>query len=463
MQDTAESHDAEDLLAELETMLHDQAELKPDDLALQVKLAKIHAKMGRKESFLADAAQVHRLTKGERRHPAYLQIRDLARGLGVELSKIDRPGQRNLQRRLGEDPASRAYFEELNGHYQQLAGKAEFVREHDRLLLRHFNRPSSLMPCRRWSEQIGGAQIAIKREDLMGGGTKLVMAVTGQVVMAQQLGYTTVVTGSSNVRTGLLMSTMAARMGLRSIVYLNETQANQNSSAVLQMRCAGARIETIDRKGFARDAAMDNCIAHKKKHFFILGVDAAPAPFPELNHFLISALGRETRAQAQSMYKRVPDMLVSRGARTADALGFFDPFLGVPTTRLVAVEAQPSLQSDAASGDRSHQQMELTDAQAYQAEAILEGSEYPSVSREHAHYKDSGRVEYKRGAVTDARRAIGNLARLEGLVVPIRSAYALGWAAREAQQMKPEQLIIVNLIEPHYRDLREVASELGVE
>lgn len=451
------------LVEELERMLSEQLLLNPDDLKLRLRLARVHAQRQRKDAFLGEAQAIHRLVKGEKKHPALMQIADLAGKLGVDLELISKRSEASHQRRLGEDQASRDYFLHLEGRYRELSSKASLVQALDRVLLRNFNRPSSLMHAQRFSDNNGGAQIALKREDLLGSGTKLVMAVTGQVVMARLLGYKVVVTGSQNLRTGVLMASMAARLGLGAVVYVNERQANQNSAAVLHMRCVGARIESVDSRQSARDEAVDDCIRSEDHHFLVMGVDAAPAPFPELNQQLISALGREIRVQCQGMFKRTPDMLVARGSTTADAFGFFDPYFDQAGTRLVAVEVHDSLkpESSANDGDPFKRNVQLSAAQLKQAETILEGSEYPAVRREHAKYKGSGRVEYTSGSSTDAQAAIKGFARHEGLILPIRTAYAVGWAAREAREMDKDQVVIVNMVESYDKDLREVAGALG--
>lgn len=450
------------LVEELERMLNEQLLLNPDDLKLRLRLARVHTQLQRKDAFLGEAQAIYRLVKGEKKHPAMIQIADLASKLGVDPELISKRSDASHQRRLGEDQASRDYFLHLEERYRELSGKASLVQALDRVLLRNFNRPSSLMHAQHFSENNGGAQVAIKREDLLGSGTKQVMAVTGQVVMARLLGYKVVVTGSQNLRTGVLMTSMAARLGLGSVVYINERLASQNSSAVLHMRCVGARIETVDSRLNARDEAMDDCI-RSQGHFLVMGVDAAPAPFPELNQQLISALGREIRGQCQAMFKRAPDVLVSRGSNTADAFGFFDPYLDQPHTRLVAVESRDTLAPESSSGDQDpfKRNVQLSASQLQQAETILEGSEYPAVRREHANYKDSGRVEYTSGSSHDAQAALKGFARYEGLILPIRTAYAVGWAVREAREMDKDQVIIVNMTEPYDKDLREVAGILG--
>ncbi len=451
-----------ELVEELERMLNEQLLVNPDDVKLHLRLAQVYAQRKRRDAFLGEAQDIHRLTKGDDKHPAMHQIHQLAGKLGVDPNIISLRSDANHQRRLGEDQASREYFEHLDSRYRELNGKPGLVQSLDRVLLRNFNRPSSLMYAQRFSDINGGAQIALKREDLLGNGTKLIMAVTGQVVMARLLGYKVVVTGSQNMRAGVLMATMAARLGLGAVIYINQRYGTQSTTAILHMRCLGARIETADSYQSARDEAVEACTRNPERHFLVMGVDAAPNPYPELNQQLISGLGREVRAQSQAMFKRPPDALVSRGSSSADAFGFFDPFLDQADTRLVAVEGRDTLteesQDDTSAFSRT---MQLSNSQLQQAETILEGSEYPSVRREHAKYKASERVEYVKGSSHDAQAVLKGFARHEGLILPIRTAYAIGWAARAARDMDKDKLIVINMVEAYDKDLREVANVLG--
>jgi tryptophan synthase beta chain len=320
-----------------------------------------------------------------------------------------------------------------------------------------------LLYAKRYSQHNGGAQIAIKREDMSGAGSKLVMIVAGQVLMAKHLGYKTVVTGSQFTRTGVIMAALANRMGMASAVFMDQRMAQQNSALILHIRCTGARLEFSKHTDKARDLAVDFCTQAPEERFLVMGVEAASAPFAVLNQHFVSTLGRETMVQSKSMFKTHPHLMVCRGQHTADAIGWFDPFLSQPQVRLVCVEAKDSLNesmSREADPPRiSH--MQLSHEQLFNADAILEGSEYPAVRREHATYKESGQVEYVNGSVPDARAAIKGLARFEGLICPIRTAFAIGWAARAAKEMPVNQLVVVNMVEPYDKDLRNVAQVLG--
>ncbi len=458
--------DQDELLLEMETMLRDQVEASPMEVRPRLRLAKVHAELRRTDSFLEDARAILTLVQNEAQHPARAQLEQIARNLKVSLPTIGGTTGRPAgpARRLGEDADSRAYFDRLNERFQPLRQTPAFTSEHDRQLIRCFNRPSPLVHLPRLSKEMGGAQLAIKREDMLGQGTRLIMSVAGQVLLAYKLGYSAVVTGSSSIRTAVVMTALAARYDLASVVFISEQKARQHSSLLLQLRCTGAKVMTPNRNQNARDEAMDFCLQEPKNRFMVLGVEAAPEPFSQLNEDLVSALGREVRAQSKAQFRREPDMLVCRGKRTADAVGFFDPFLDKGNTRLVCVEALDSLEPAAEPTDNfdPRKVQQLTDEQLLQADAILEGSEFPSVRREHAKYKLSGRVEYASGSTVDARSVIKNLAFLEGLIVPVRTAFPLGWAARHARKMKTDELVVINMVEPYDKDLREIARSIGI-
>ncbi len=458
--------DQDELLLEMEAMLRDQVEANPMEVRPRLRLAKVHAELRRTDAFLEDARAVLTLVQNEAQHPARMQLAQIAKSLGVALPASGGGSSRPVgpARRLGEDKDSRAYFDSLNERFQALRQTPAFITEHDRQLIRCFSRPSPLMHLPRLSREMGGAQLAIKREDMLGQGTRLVMTVAGQVLLAHKLGYSAVVTGSSSIRTAVFMSALAARYGMASVVFVSEQKARQHSSLLLQMRCTGGKVKIANRNNSERDEAMDFCLQEPKSRFMVLGVEAAPEPFSQLNEDLVSTLGREVRAQAKALFRRPPDLMVCRGKQTADAVGFFDPFLDQAGTRLVCVEAQESLEAPEEPTDNFDRRrvQQLTHEQLLQADAILEGSEFPSVRREHAKYKLSGRVEYTSGSSLDARSVIKNLALLEGLIVPVRTAFPLGWAARQARQMKTDELIVVNMIEPYDKDLREIARSIGV-
>lgn len=450
------------LLGEMEQMLHEQLTIQPGDIKLHVRLARLYADRGDRDAFIGQVSTLKTLLSEDHDDKVLVDIQELARVLKIDPEHLGSKGRRP-QRRLGEDPASRRYFDTIAQAWEQ-HGNNGFSTELDRRLIRACHRPTPLMPLKRFTQANGGAQIALKREDMLGPGAKLAMIVQGQVLMAKKIGYQTVVCGSAKTQTGVHMAAAAAQLGLRAVVFVDERDARIQASDVLKMRAIGAQVELTDSKTTPRDAAMDRC-AETRGHFLILGVEGSPAPFDQIHHELLNTIGREVRAQCQGEYKRQPDLLVARGSKSADAFGLFDPFMERAETRLVCVETQDSLEAVSSNDDRDpfkrHTQL-LTDEQRMQADVILEGSEFPSVRREHKRYRDSGRVEYQPGSILDARSVIKAMARSEGLLLPIRSAFAVGWAARVARDMAPDKLVVIGLVEPSDKDLRDIAEVLGI-
>ncbi len=452
-----------DLRKEMETLLQEQLEVQPGDLKLQMRLARLLVENKNKEGFLERVGIVHGLIGGNVDHAAHRELKDLAVKLGVKETQFAAQAKATPHRRLGEEPEVARYFDQINKRYLEVEQNKSFLAQHDRNLIRFFNRPSSLLHARRFSAQNGGAQIAIKREDLLPPGSKVRMAVAGQVFLAAHLGYKTVVTGCDFQATGVVMAQMAARFGLTSVVFHQTQWSGQMSSNTLHIRTVGGDVKEVGRHESPRDAAVELCLKSPDKNFLVMGVEAAPEPFPRMNTGFISALGREARAQAQATFKRNPDLIVARGKSTPDAIGLFDPFLEIEATKLVCVEGKDTLveeQSD--EGRAGLQSRQFTEAQLIKADAILENSEYPSVRREHENFSHNGRVQYVRGSANQARSALKSMAQLEGLVCPIRTAYAIGWAARAAKEMPTDRLVIVNMVEPHDKNLREVAESLGI-
>lgn len=452
-----------DLRGEMETLLREQLEFQPENFKLQLRLARFLLESKKPDAFLERVEVIHDLLGEDLEHPIHDALKRLAQDAGIRSALFSESARSKPRRRLGERPEVAAYFASLCERYETAASKGNLLQMHDRNLMRFFNRPSSLMHARRFSLRNGGAQIAIKREDMLPHGSKIYMAVAGQVYLAAQLGFKTVVTGCSSQMTGLFMAQMAARLGMKAVVFLPAQWSGLMSSNILHIRSVGGEVRQIGRQEISRDAAATFCLKAPERNFLVMGVEAAPEPFPTMTSAFISALGRETRAQALSMFKRVPDLVVCRGKNSSDAIGMFDTFLN-SETRLVGIEGRGFLQQDDAdTEDRgSIQSRQFTESQLSKADAILENSEYPSVNREHKKYQESGRVEYFRGSSADAINAIKGMAEMEGLICPIRTAYAVGWAARAAKDMDKDELVLVTMVEPYEKDLREVSEILGV-
>jgi tryptophan synthase beta chain len=230
-----------------------------------------------------------------------------------------------------------------------------------------------------------------------------------------------------------------------------------------------ASVQTVDapgyRNGDIREAALDHWSRNFSDCVPVVGLDAAPEPFPTLIRECIAVIGRETRRQVMAVTRRQPDLLVARGGTSSDALGFFTPFVQDGSTRLVCVS--PDGQAAAALERKTDNvfdplQQPLTAGEQAKAKTILEGLEYPAVMREQQWLHASGRVESPQVTLDAAKEAIRQLSHAEGLIPALDTAHSLGWAFRQARTMRPDQSVVVMFAEDSAKDLWDLGRLMGV-
>jgi tryptophan synthase beta chain len=236
---------------------------------------------------------------------------------------------------------------------------------------------------------------------------------------------------------------------------MDDSQAERASANVLYMELLGAKVEKVKVSHFrnrdVREAALDYWSKQPAEAFLLMGLDAAPPPYPVMTQEFTAAIGRELRRQLAQPGKALLALIVTRGSQTADALGLFPAFFGDARTRLVCVEPQAQAEPDivkAGKADLFNQTgMPLSNQEKKVAQGILDRLEYPSVAREHALLQASGRVEYVETPRSQARLALQELARLEGIIAPVGTAHVLAYAMAEARKLKPEQAVVALMAE----------------
>ena len=227
----------EELFDDLERMLREQIAFNPGDLKLRVRLAGLYFERGREAEFLNEAKALRDAMRGNLDSPDWRQIAIIGRRIAPHSPIFDSgspEADNGKQRRLGEGKREQALFQRLTEQYAHLRADPDFLRSVDKELIFSANRPSSLLHAKRYSAHNGGAQILIKREDLMMRGAALITAITGQVMLAKRLGCKTVVTGTVYGQKGIVMASVAARLGLDAVVYMDGEQAHQRGIAPAQ-------------------------------------------------------------------------------------------------------------------------------------------------------------------------------------------------------------------------------------
>ena len=468
---------------QMESLLVEQLKAQPRNHGARLKLLELYYEAERAGPFLRAAEEMAKLTPDKAASPEWQKCISMGRMLMPEAPLFSTEGRDRIEfvgagfsaapveekpqvRRLGDDTRFTRHFEELAKAFEAARATPPFEAMLDMELTFLARRPSSLLHARRLSQKLGGAQIYLKREDASPRDTQLIISVVGQALLAQRLGRKTLVTSTIDGRRGVVTASIAARLGLEAVVFMDNDRNSRHTSNVFRMWLLGANVmPATDERGNeahnAREAALKYWARNADKSLMIFGLEGAPEPYPRMAREFASSIGRECLRQTRLIAKRPPDLVVARGGDNSDALGLFPPLVPEKHIRLVCVEGDGA----AAQGEGDDQfdptKQALSAEKQRVAHGILEGMEYPSVVREHGWLRDSGRVEYLKASLESAKTAIRDLSFFEGITPAIQTAHALGWACQAAAQMKPEQVVVVMMAEDVDKDIWDIGRLMG--
>lgn len=464
------------MTAEMEALLRQQLRADPASADARLKLLEYFFGIDHKIEFRREAEALARSVADKKNSKQWQKAARMGRSLlpevplfhqdiddSIELIEPPAAGEQGkAHQRFGENQAP--YFEKLAVECHTIRHDAEFLDQLDAELTHVANRPSSLQHAVRLSQADGGAQIFFKREDLSPANTHLLLSVVGQALLAQRLGRKTLVSASANGLRGVLTASVAARMGLNAVIYMDEPQAKLQASNVFRMSLMGASVIALDPDNYdkldLRVSALEHCLRDASS-FLVMGLDAAPFPYPMMGLEFEAAIGRETRRQLRQHPHLALAVLVARGGSNADAIGFFQPFLPDQNVRLVCVTTRAELAQSARRPTAAAPFRQSSTSERQRASTIMEGLEHPSVIREHAWLRASGRVEYVDISEDAVKQTIEDCARYEGLILPIQTAHAITWGREAARQLKPEQAVVIILREGLDKDIWEIGKAMG--
>ena len=370
-------------------------------------------------------------------------------------------------------------LDELRESYEASMKDETFLAELDADLQHYVGRPSPVYHARRWSSELGGAQIWLKREDLNHTGAHKVNNTIGQALLAKKMGKTRIIAETGAGQHGVATATVAARLGLECIVYMGEVDVARQEANVYRMRLLGAEVVSVKSGSRtlkdALNEAMRDWVTNIDNTFYIIGTVAGPHPYPAMVRDFQAVIGREARQQMQEQAGRLPDALVACVGGGSNAIGLFYPFLADEAVEIYGVEAAGdgletgnhaaplcAGEPGVLHGNRTYL-MEDKDGQIIETHSISAGLDYPGVGPEHSWLKDVGRVKYD--AVTDdeALEAFHALTKIEGIIPALESSHALAYAMKLAPQMDKEQIILVNLSGRGDKDMHTVAAREGIQ
>jgi len=367
---------------------------------------------------------------------------------------------------------------ELTAAYGKYLQDPDFLAELDADLAHYVGRPSPLYHAERWSRNLGGAQVYLKREDLNHTGAHKVNNTIGQALLAKRMGKTRIIAETGAGQHGVATATVAARLGLECVVYMGADDIKRQSPNVYRMRLLGARVVAVHSGSRtlkdALNEAMRDWVTNVDNTFYIIGTVAGPHPYPAMVRDFQSVIGREARAQAQAMTGRLPDALVACVGGGSNAIGLFHPFLDDAEVAMYGVEAAgDGIETGRHSaplcagrpgvlhGNRTYL-MEDGDGQITETHSISAGLDYPGVGPEHAWLKDVGRVNYVSVTDTEALEAFHALTRTEGIIPALESSHALAYAMKLAPTLDREQSIVINLSGRGDKDINTIATIEGI-
>jgi tryptophan synthase beta chain len=369
-------------------------------------------------------------------------------------------------------------LEELRLAYERCKADPDFQAEMDADLRDYVGRPSPLYHAERWSRELGGAQIYLKREDLNHTGAHKVNNTIGQALLAKRMGKTRIIAETGAGQHGVASATVAARLGLECVVYMGEVDVARQEANVYRMRLLGARVVPVTSGSRtlkdALNEAMRDWVTNIDDTFYIIGTVAGPHPYPMMVRDFQTVIGREARAQMLERTGRLPDALVACVGGGSNAIGLFYPFIGDSEVAIYGVEAggegietghhaaplcagRPGVLH----GNRTYL-MEDDNGQIIETHSISAGLDYPGVGPEHAWLKDSGRARYVSITDDEALAAFHHLTRTEGIIPALESSHALAYAHKLAPTLRPDQSILVNLSGRGDKDMHTVARHDGL-
>ena len=372
-------------------------------------------------------------------------------------------------------------LEELINAYEEAKQDTAFQDEFNYLLKTYVGRPSPLTYAKRLSQQLGGAQIYLKREDLNHTGAHKINNALGQALLAQRMGKKRIVAETGAGQHGVGSATACALLGLECIVYMGEVDIERQKQNVNRMKLLGAEVVPVSSGSRTlKDAineAIRDWVTNVDTTHYLLGSVLGPHPYPMMVRDFQSIIGLETREQILETCGRLPDTIIACVGGGSNAMGIFYAFRNDESVDFIGVEAGgegiESGRHAARFGDLSIARigvlhgtksyvMQTKDGQIMETHSISAGLDYPSVGPEHAWLRDQERAFYTYATDEEALAAFQLLSKLEGIIPALESAHAVADVIKRAPQMSKDDIIIVNLSGRGDKDLDTVLKEIDL-
>ena len=370
-------------------------------------------------------------------------------------------------------------LDELREAYERCRRDPAFMAEFHYELKHYVGRPSPVYHAKRWSAMLGGAQIFLKREDLNHTGAHKINNTIGQALLARHMGKKRIIAETGAGMHGVASATVAARFGMKCVVYMGSEDIRRQSPNVYRMKLLGAEVVPVESGSKtlkdALNEAMRDWVTNVEDTYYIIGTVAGPHPYPMMVRDFQSVIGEECKLQMPEMIGRQPDAVIACVGGGSNAMGIFYPYIKDEKVRLIGVEAAgeglatgrhaASLSAGTPGVLHGNRTYLLQDAngQITETHSVSAGLDYPGVGPEHAWLKDQHRAEYVSITDDEALKAFSDLCHYEGIIPALESAHAVAYAVKIAPSMPRDKALLVNLSGRGDKDMQTVADRMGIK
>lgn len=375
-------------------------------------------------------------------------------------------------------PELKAIMDEINDAYNQVRQTAEFQEELKSLNQHYVGRPSPIYHAKRLSDKLGGAQIHLKREDLNHTGAHKINHCLGEALLAKYMGKTKVIAETGAGQHGVALATACALVGIECEIHMGEIDIKKEHPNVTKMKILGCTLISVDRGTKtlkdAVDSAFEEYLKDPVNTIYAIGSVVGPHPFPMMVRDFQSIIGYEAREQFQAQHDRLPDYITACVGGGSNAMGLFTAFLPDESVKIVGVEpagkgldtpdhaATLTLGKKGAIHGFECYNLQDNEGNPLPVYSIASGLDYPGVGPQHCYLKDIDRVDYTAIDDKECLDAFITLSRTEGIIPALESSHAVAYAMKLAQELSPDQHILVNLSGRGDKDADYVAEVLGL-
>ncbi|KPP89548.1 MAG: tryptophan synthase beta subunit TrpB [Rhodobacteraceae bacterium HLUCCA08] len=371
---------------------------------------------------------------------------------------------------------------DLEAEYERAKDDPDFWAEMDDLWKHYVGRPSPLYFAQRLTEELGGAKVYLKRDELNHTGAHKINNVLGQILLARRMGKTRIIAETGAGQHGVATATVCAKFGLTCVVYMGAHDVRRQAPNVFRMRLLGAEVIPVTSgRGTLKDAmndALRDWVTNVRDTFYCIGTVAGPHPYPAMVRDFQSIIGKEVRWQLaeQEGAGRLPDTVIAAIGGGSNAMGLFHPFLDDPEVRIIGVEAGGKGVDDKMEhcasltggrpgvlhGNRTYL-LQDEDGQILEGFSISAGLDYPGIGPEHSWLHETGRAEYVSITDREALEAFQLSCRTEGIIPALEPSHALAHVMKIAPGLPADHIIVMNMCGRGDKDVQTVARHLGFD